>query len=175
MIDFKKRVLSGLWLISMTSLLQAAPARLDCEDISHMKIIGESEYVSFLPENTRQKARIDTGAETSSLGIMDHNTFERDGKKWVHFNVVDEMKNELVEFERPLKRIAKIKRHEAEAIERPVVELKIKLGNVELKREFTLADRSEFKFPVLIGRNVLKNKFIVNVNQKFSTSKIGEQ
>lgn len=169
-----------LLLVIFTSLLlsstnvSAAPAPLECKDISRLKIIGELEYVSFLPEKTRQKARIDTGAQTSSLGIMEHEIFERDGRKWVRFNVEDKMKNVLVEFERPLKRIAKIKRHGAEAIERPVVELTIKLGQLELKREFTLADRSQFKNPVLIGRNVLRNQFLVNVNQKFSSAKIGE-
>jgi len=169
-----------LFLVIIASLflsatnVSAAPAPLGCKDISRLKIIGELEYVSFLPEKIRQKARIDTGAQTSSLGIKDHEIFERDGRKWVQFNVNDTMKNVLVEFERPLKRIAKIKRHGGEATERPVVELTIKLGQLELKREFTLTDRSKFKNPVLIGRNVLSNQFLVNVNQKFSSAKIGE-
>jgi len=163
-----------LFLLPFITVCHAATAPLVCEDISQLKIIGELEYVSVIPEALRQKARIDTGAQTSSMGIMDSVFFERDGKKWVRFHVKDKIQNSVVEFERPLKRIAKIKRHQAEATERPVVELKIKLGQIELLREFSLADRSQFKYPILIGRNVLNNKFLVNVGQKFSSSKIKE-
>lgn len=173
-ISFKGHLLTGVFVVLLFGVISIQSAPIECEDISQLNIIGELEYVTFLPENTRQKARIDTGAQTSSIGIMDHSYFERDGRKWVRFNVVDKMKASLVEFERPLKRKAKIKRHEAEPVERPVVELKIKLGKQLLTREFTLADRSKFNNPVLIGRNVLKNKFLVNVNQKFSSSKIEE-
>ncbi len=163
-----------LFSLSFITVSYAATAPLVCKDISQLKIIGELEYVSVIPETLRQKARIDTGAQTSSMGIMDSLFFERDGQKWVRFHVKDKIKNLVVEFERPLKRIAKIKRHQAEATERPVVELKIKLGQIELLREFTLADRSQFKYPILIGRNVLNNKFLVNVGQKFSSSQIKE-
>lgn len=161
-------------LLMFSNLLYAASAPLACSDISRLTIIGELEYVSFVPEMTRQKARIDTGAQTSSLGIMDHILFERDGRKWIRFNIEDTIKNQLIEFERPLKRMAKIKRHNAPAIERPVVELSITLGKIKLKREFTLADRAQYNYPVLIGRNVLNHKFLVHVGQKFSSSQIRE-
>jgi len=163
-----------LFSLLFITVSHSATAPLVCKDISQLKIIGELEYVSVMPENLRQKARIDTGAQTSSIGIVDSIFFERDGKKWVQFNVKDHIKNRIIKFERPLKRIVKIKRHQAEATERPVVELKIKLGQMELVREFSLADRSQFKYPILIGRNVLNNKFLVNVGQKFSSSQIKE-
>jgi hypothetical protein len=168
----QKIILLFLLIFIPGLVVKAAP--IECEDISRLNIIGELEYVSFLPENIRLKARIDTGAQTSSLGIEDSGRFERDGRKWIRFNVLDKMNSRLVEFERPIKRFAKIKRHEAKAIERPVIELKIKLGTLEIKREFTLSDRSKFNYPVLIGRNVLANKYLVNVSQRFSSSKITE-
>jgi len=170
-----RSVIGALFAVTVTGLALAEPVTQKCEEIGGLEIIGELEYVSFIPEDTRLKARIDTGAQTSSLSITDKKLFERDGRKWIRFHVHDAMKNELVEFERLLKRSAKIKRHEAEAIERPVVELKIRLGKTEVKREFTLADRSDFEYPVLIGRNVLANNFVVNVIHKFSTSNIEEQ
>jgi len=70
-------------------------------------------------------------------------------------------------------RTASIKRHGAEDMKRPVVKLKIMLGNIEMERQFTLADRSKYTFPVLIGRNVLSGKYLVDVNRKFSTKQTG--
>jgi len=144
-----------------------------CPDTQGLKIIGEIEHVTFTSNKLRLKARIDTGAQTSSLGIVSQQRFERDGKKWVQFSVVDPVSKKTIEHERPLIRKAKIKRHAAEAQERPVVKMKIKLGDIELERQFTLTDRSQYKFPVLIGRNVLSRKFLVDVNQSYTTKRTG--
>ena len=142
-------------------------------DISGLVIIGEAEKVTIKSKDLRLKARIDTGAQTSSLGAVDQQPFERDGKKWLQFSVQDPNSGKLVEFKRPVVRIAEIKRHGAKAQERYVVELKISLGNIEMEREFTLADRSRYTFPMLIGRNVLSGKYLVDVNRKFSTNRAG--
>jgi hypothetical protein len=56
-----------------------------------------------------------------------------------------------------------------------VVKLKIMLGKVEMERQFTLTDRSQYIFPVLIGRNVLSGKYLVDVNRKFSNQSTGER
>ncbi|MCP4406481.1 MAG: hypothetical protein GY807_01710 [Gammaproteobacteria bacterium] len=165
-------------ILSVVPPLSASPARLDdkvCQDIAGFKIIGEMEHVTFKPEQLRLQARIDTGAQTSSLGIMSQQPFERDGKKWLRFSVKDTDSEKTIDFERPLMRTVKIKQQAAEAMERPVVKLKIMLGGVEVEQEFTLADRSKFKFPVLIGRNVLVGRYIVDVNRKFSTMGMRER
>ena len=142
-------------------------------DTSGFVIIGEAEKVNFQSKNLHLKARIDTGAQTSSLGVTNKLPFERDGKKWLKFSVQDPKSGTMTDFERPIVRIAEIKRHDAKAQERPVVNLKILLGNVEMEREFTLADRSKYTFPVLIGRNVLAGKFLVDVNRKYTTQLAG--
>lgn len=139
-----------------------------CPDMAGFMVIGELEHVTIKPEELRLKARIDTGAQTSSLGVSSIQPFERDGKKWLRFSVKNPDSEESMDFEKPLLRTASIKRHGAEAIDRPVVKLKIMLGTKEMEREFTLADRTQYKFPVLIGRNVLAGKFLVDVNRRFS-------
>ncbi|MCK4508668.1 MAG: ATP-dependent zinc protease [Desulfuromonadales bacterium] len=142
-------------------------------DISGFVIIGEAEKVTFTSKDLRLNARIDTGAQTSSLGVVDQQPFERDGKKWLDFSVQDPDSGNLIDFKMPVVRIAEIKRHGAAAQERYVVKLKIKLGDIEMEREFTLADRARYTFPVLIGRNVLSGKYLVDVNRKYSTSHSG--
>ena len=175
-----KIVISQLFVASI--LLGALPLAAQpggpedkgCPDISGFVIIGEMEIITFKEKNLRLKARIDTGATTSSLGVFAQQPFERDGKKWLQFSVKDPDSKKDIDFERPVQRIAEIKRHGAEAMERPVVKMKIMLGNIEMEREFTLADRSKFTFPVLIGRNVLSAKFLVDVNRKYITQRVGE-
>lgn len=144
----------------------------ECVENSDLLIIGEAENVTFVAKELRLKARIDTGATTSSLGAQDLQPFERDGKKWIRFTVNDSVLGRYVDFEKPVVRIAEIKRHGAASQERPVVNLKVMLGGIEMEREFSLADRSRYNFPVLIGRNVLRGKFLVDVDRKF-TSKNG--
>ena len=163
-------------LIGTAISLSAAtnvPVDEACPNISGFVIIGEAERVTIKSKDLRLKARIDTGAQTSSLGVVAQQPFERDGKKWLHFSVKDPDSEKLIYFERPLLRTTKIKRHGAEAMRRSVVKLKIILGNIEMEREFTLADRSSYTFPVLIGRNVLSGQYLVDVNRKFSTRRNG--
>lgn len=144
-----------------------------CEDTAGLIIIGEVENVTFKSKGLKLKARIDTGAETSSLGVVDQQPFERDSKKWLRFSVKDPTNEKLISFEKPIVRTASIKRHGAEDMKRPVVKLKILLGKIEMERQFTLADRSKYTFPVLIGRNVLSGKYLVDVNRKFSAKQTG--
>jgi hypothetical protein len=159
-----------------TLLLAVETAPTDpesCPDISGLVIIGEAENVSFKPKDLRLNARIDTGAQTSSLGVLKLEHFERDGKKWVSFLIKSPDSNKSINFERPVQRTVLIKRHGAESIRRQVVTLKITLGGVEMEREFTLTDRSQFEFSVLIGRNVLRGKYLVDVNRRFLTKQTG--
>jgi hypothetical protein len=170
-----KTLLAAVFIFMTTATVTGGAAGSDqeCPDIAGLTIIGELENVTLKSQGLRLKARIDTGAKTSSLGVLSHQTFERDGKKWLHFAVQDPDSDVPVRFERPLLRIASIKRHGAEAMDRPVVSLKLMLGAIEVEREFTLADRAQYKYPVLIGRNVLAGKFLVDVNRKYSAAGVG--
>ena len=146
-----------------------------CPDVVGFTIIGEVEHVTLHPSGLRMKARIDTGATTSSIGIHSKEAFERDGKQWIRFSIKDRDSDEIIHFEKPVTRIATIKRHGAESQLRPTVMLSMALGNVDMEAEFTLTDRSKFTFPVLIGRNVLREGFLVDVNRKFSTKMVEER
>lgn len=138
-------------------------------------IIGEIEPVTIVTAKSTFPARIDTGATTSSIDAQDIVRFERDGKSWVKFNLKDRKTGKVTLIESKLTRVVEIKRHGAEPQHRPAVKLKTKLGDKELYSEFTLADRSSFDFPVLIGRNLLEGNFIVDVSLKNSTSLMAEE
>lgn len=137
-------------------------------------LIGELEQVYIKEAKMKLTARVDTGATTSSISADDIVRFERDGDKWVRFVIRDNKgkKSELIE--KPLSRIVRIKQHDSEGQRRLVVDLQILMGPIRIKREFSLTDRSDFKYPVLIGRNVLRSKAAVDVGHKYLTSPMSE-
>jgi hypothetical protein len=134
-------------------------------------ILGEQEwvYVPGLEENF--KARIDTGATTSSISATDVVEFERDGKDWVKFKIEhDGVKSKEIAL--PVERWVKIRQSSAEKSERrAVVESWIQIGDLKEKTEFTLADRTHLKFPLLLGRSFFKDVAVVDVSKKFVQKK----
>ncbi len=151
-----------------------APAPPPTKEIQGMRIIGEVEPVTIVKAGMTLPARIDTGATTSSLDARDIQKFERDGKKWVRFTLLDRRSGKKVQVEGRLTRTVEITRHGTDPQYRPVIKLKAALGKVELYREFSLTDRSGFTYPVLIGRNFLGGEFIVDVTRKYTTTPMSE-
>ena len=129
-------------------------------------IIGAAEYITIKPDNIRLAARIDTGATTSSIHATEIKQFERDGKKWVRFNLIRKS-GEKVACKRPLLRTIEVKRHGMDKQSRPVISLQMTMGVIHKSTQFSLTDRSQFKFPVLIGRSFLKGTAIVDVNRDY--------
>ena len=107
------------------------------------------------------QARIDTGAETSSLDADHIKPFERDGEKWISFNITNRKNGEKHHFEKPIKRRTHIVRINHEE-ERYVVNMSIKMGDELINAEFTLAERDKFNYQVLIGRNIINGRFIID-------------
>lgn len=106
-------------------------------------------------------ARIDTGAETSSIDVGKFKTFERDGEKWVSFDLDHNGTGEKLHFEKKIKRRTSIRRINGDE-HRVVVNMDIKMGKDIINADFTLADREKFTYQVLIGRNILSGRFIVD-------------
>ncbi|OXY81926.1 ATP-dependent zinc protease family protein [Oceanimonas doudoroffii] len=130
-------------------------------------IVGETEDVWLDAVNDAFPARIDTGATTSSLSAQDITEFERDGKPWVSFNMTHEGVEEKLPVEAPLVRYVRIRQASAEETERrPVVELTLRLGRLSEKTEFTLTDRSQMTYPVLLGREFLKDIAVVDIARR---------
>lgn len=126
-----------------------------------LDIIGGVEPVYFLPMKTPFAARIDTGAETSSIDVSKIRQFERDGEKWVSFNLDHARNGEKHRFEKRIKRKVTIRRIEDDE-QRIVVNMDVKIGNEVINADFTLADREKFNYQALIGRNIISGRFIVD-------------
>jgi hypothetical protein len=131
--------------------------------------VGWVERVRVYPGNTLVEARIDTGAELSSLHCDCITPIERNGEKWVSF-VIENSDGRPVLMEQKVLRIAKIKRHFGEVQERMVVKLGVCLGKTYKESEVTLVDRSGLTYPMLIGRDFLQGRFVVDPSVSHKTS-----
>jgi len=152
------RLFKSLVLVSGFMVL-AAPAYAK-------EVVGWVENAMIYPGKILIKSKIDTGAKTSSLNCQCITPVKRNGEDWVSFSVKN-YKGEITMIEKPIARIAKIKRHFGEQQERYVVRLGICLGKVYREEDVTLVDRSGFNYQMLIGRNFLKKDFLVDPDQTF--------
>lgn len=166
----KKIIVLGLLMFVTACASTSTPkieenieAKQPAKVADHAPIIGGVERVYVDGMKTPFHARVDTGAETSSIDVINLTPFERDGEKWVSFEVINRTNGEKTKFEKPIKRKAVIKRT-GEKEQRYVVRLKIKMGNNVINADFSLNDRSKFDYQVLIGRNIINGRYIVDVS-----------
>ncbi|MFI0471319.1 ATP-dependent zinc protease [Halomonas sp. HMF6819] len=135
-------------------------------------VLGRSEWIGFPAIGTYLKARIDSGASTSSLSASDITRFERDGEDWVRFKLalndedvaVERVKDEWVEA--PIQRRVRIVQASGEE-SRPVISLLMTLGPIRENVEFTLNDRTHLDFPVLLGRRFMMDIATIDVAQTY--------
>lgn len=131
---------------------------------SQPNIYGISEK-ALLPElGLEVPAKLDTGAVTASLSAQNIRLFKRDGEDWVRFELAVKGDKEGKELELPVVRISQIKRRAADIpageskdyTTRPVIEMKVCMGDVEQDIEVNLTDRTSFSYPLLIGSTALQ-------------------
>ena len=134
--------------------------------------IGEKEWALIEPGDLILEARIDTGAETSSIHAEDILLIEKDGKRWIRFSLTDPKTNENISLERRLHRRIMVKQKNSDVNEpRYVVRMWVTLGDTRIWLDVSLTDRDDFEFPLLIGRNMLIDNFAVDVSKHHTLPK----
>lgn len=113
------------------------------------------------------KAKLDTGARSSSLDAVDIEPFERDGQHWVRFRVSLPGLEQSAVMEQPVVRHVRIKRHSGASDRRPVVRLSLCLGDEMRSIDANLADRGRFIYPLLLGRKALAHVAVVDPGRTF--------
>lgn len=135
------------------------------------QVFGWVEEGVLMPEKISVKIKMDTGALTSSLDAKDLESFEKNGDQWVRFTVKvkDSESGDAVSapFERKVVRKVKV-RGAGGAEHRPVVMMKICIGNQIFDEEFSLKNRGKMNYPVLIGRKTLANLGAVDASKTFT-------
>jgi hypothetical protein len=122
-------------------------------------IIGGIEEVVLLPWGVKLPARVDTGAAKSSLDAREI-----------------KVRDDRVEFKLPQKygdlqlRLPVVEwkhvRTPGGLERRPIVELEICLGSKRIHTKVNLTDRSMVKYPLILGRNFLKEDYVVDVKRR---------
>ncbi len=130
-------------------------------------VVGWLEKARISPGNLMVRAKFDTGAKTCSLGVHSLAEFTRHEEPWVRFEVKNKSGDKLT-LEKKVQRWVQIKRHGAELQKRPVILLGICLGYFYKEVEVNLVDRSDFNYPMLIGRSFMAGSFIVDPSAKFT-------
>ncbi|QUL38507.1 RimK/LysX family protein [Erythrobacter sp. JK5] len=126
-----------------------------------LPIVGWRELVG-LPELGLAgiPAKIDSGARTSSLHGEVIEDFERDGERFVRFAVDwDGERHECVAVHVDIRGITS---SNGETQRRYVIKTPLRIGEVTFRTEISLADRSDMKFPMLVGRTALRRHFLVD-------------
>ncbi|MCH4562845.1 ATP-dependent zinc protease [Halomonas sp. EGI 63088] len=140
--------------------------------LANKAVVGRSEWVGLPDVGTYLKARVDSGANTSSLSATEVTRFERDGEDWVRFKLGLGEKDVAVEgvrddwIEAPIERRVRIHQATGEH-SRPVVSLLMTLGPIRETVEFTLNDRSHLNYPVLLGRRFLMDIAVIDVAENY--------
>ncbi len=135
-----------------------------------LQIIGRSDIID-MPELGLHNvdAKTDTGAYTSSIHCSRiKKKKESDGTEVITFTIPGSKLHEkgLHHFKVPEFEEKNIRSSNGQIQKRYVIKTQIIIFGRKIRAEFSLADRSSMKFPVLLGRKLLQNRFIVDVTQK---------
>jgi hypothetical protein len=135
-----------------------------------MKTIGWREWVELLDFNISYiKAKIDSGARTSSLHALNLEFYIEDQIEYVEFEtnpIQGDLKRSVSCKSRVLE-YKDVKSSNGQVEKRPVILTKLKLGDQVIETEVTLSNRDEMGFKMLIGRQTLKQHFLIDVDKSF--------
>ncbi len=135
-----------------------------------LPIIGWREWVTLSSLNVQPiKAKIDTGARTSAIHAYRIRPFDRDGDAWIEFflHPTQGRKQPEVRCEAPVLEQRKVKSSTGHSELRYVIETQITLAGKALDIELTLTNRDQMGFRMLIGREAVRERFLVDPGRSF--------
>ena len=135
-----------------------------------LPVIGWREWVGLPDFGIKAiKAKVDTGARSSSLHAFDQQLFERDGGEWVRFKIhpVQRKRNDSVKAEAMIHEFRSVRSSSGESALRPVVITNVELLGITWPIELTLASRDEMGFRMLLGREAFRGRFLVDAGKSF--------
>lgn len=127
--------------------------------------IGWREWVK-LPDLgvSKIKVKVDTGARSSALHAFDVEEFMRDGKPWVRFKIHPGQRNskKTVNAEAAILDYRLVKNTGGKSTKRPVIITNVSLLGITWPVELTLANRDEMGFRMLLGRQAIRRRLLVD-------------
>ncbi|TKG01895.1 RimK/LysX family protein [Vibrio sp. F13] len=127
--------------------------------------VGHIEVVEV--NGMKFPAKLDTGADVSSMNAVNIKRFKKDGQDMVSFTYQNNQ-GDKQDFTKPVIDVMRIKAKKGEKVNiRPVVEMKVKLGDLEKEVRVNLQDRSRFEYSMILGKNFLKHGAVVSSDEDY--------
>ena len=165
--DTPRSFLNRTFFARLTPALMLATFCLISSSVFSREIAGWVEHALLLPSGIELKAKLDTGAKTSSINALKMDLFDQDGNEYVRFTVKNKQ-GDTIELVELVIRHVTIKRHFGKSQKRPVVLLTICIGNSSRVAEVNLVDRAGFNYPLLLGRSFLKGEFLIDPGSTYN-------
>lgn len=139
--------------------------------MENKKIIGRKEIISILDlDLVDLDAKIDTGADSNALHCDHIEIIDNT----VHFTLLDEIHLAYhgKRISLPLYKLKKIKSSNGETQLRPSIKVSVLFMGKKYKSIISLTNRADMKFPMLIGRKFLKDRFLVDVAKEYLSKNV---
>ncbi|MFT7586583.1 MAG: hypothetical protein ACI9EW_003021 [Cellvibrionaceae bacterium] len=141
-----------------------------------LPIIGWREWIG-LPDFGIEgiKVKVDTGARSSSLHAINLKEFKRDGEQWVRFRVHPKQRRKTgaLELEAKVLEFRSVRSSNGKAKIRPVIVTNVSLLGRVWPVELTLASRNNMSFRMLLGREAIRKRFLVDSGNSYYNGKSG--
>lgn len=137
---------------------------------SDLPVIGWREWVGLPDLGIKTiKAKVDTGARSSSLHAFDLEEFDRDGDNWVRFKIhpVQRKNERTIEAEAKVLEYRSVRSSSGKAARRPVIVTNVELLGATWPVELTLANRDDMGFRMLLGREAFRRRFLVDAGKSY--------
>lgn len=138
------------------------PMNLGAQLLKEKVLIGRVEWVELPELKLKHRARIDTGAKTTSMHAVNIEEVEQRGELYVRFQTVDD-DGKKINLLRKVDTTQKVSNTAGAVTKRYVIKEKVRMGPMEREILINLNDRSGMDYKFLVGRNLLLGRFIVDV------------
>ena len=138
--------------------------------MNDLNLLGSEEWCQFDDLSIPAiKARIDSGAKTSSIQASKIKIFEKDLEKWVRFEVypVQENRSISVLCQAKVEDMRQVKSSQGVAEKRPVIKTKVQIADQSFEIELTLANRETMEYRMLLGREAINGRYLVDPSKSF--------
>ena len=133
-------------------------------------VVGAEEWCMFSTLGVPAiKARVDSGAKTSSIHAFNIQTFKRDNNPWVSFEIhpLQQNRTTTIRCEAPVIDRRNVKSSSGESEKRFVIKVPMQLGDHEWDVELTLTNRDSMGYRMLLGREAMNNRILVDPSESF--------
>jgi len=117
------------------------------------------------------RAKMDSGAATSSIHATRISAFQKDGTDWAEFSFRAAKQHPAIMLRAPIVDRRIVRSSNGKEQLRYVIGAKMEMGGLQWEGQLTLANRGSMAFPILLGRRALRRGFLVNSGKRWLLGK----